>query len=124
MEAVDLPEGRIHEMADAADGVRVPDPDSLGTGSRGGALPEFEQLMLREYALANAMNRAALDRLRFARKVRAGEAVDASATSAHADALAHVRDELRVVWMRRNRPSLLADSLAGFDEAIAEVKGL
>ena len=124
MEATELTDERIGELASAADELRVPDTGSLGFGHKTGELPEFEGLMLREYALANSMNRAALDRLRFSRTVRAGGTLERGAKDTHAAALAGVRDELCAVWMQRNRRSRLADSLSGLDDAIAELKDL
>ena len=88
------------------------------------SLAGFEQTALREYALANSMNRAAARRVLIARRVRAGRSPDAETLSTHEEELAAIRRELEEVWMVRNRPSRLADSLTGLDQALAEVREL
>ncbi len=88
------------------------------------ATPSFLATALEEFALANAMNREAARRVLFARTVRGGGSLEPTAARDHGDQLARLREELARVWMARNRPSRLADSLIGFDEAIAELNAL
>ena len=84
--------------------------------------PRFLATALEEFALANAMNREAARRVLLARAVRGGGSLDETAAREHRDQLVRLRDELARVWMARNRPSRLADSLVGFDAAVAELE--
>lgn len=88
------------------------------------ATPSFLATALEEFALANAMNREAARRVLFARTVRGGGSLEPTAARDHGDQLVRLREELARVWMARNRPSRLADSLVGLDEAREEIASL
>jgi hypothetical protein len=83
--------------------------------------PRFAAIALEEYALANRMNREAVRRVLFARTVRGGGKLEQGEIAPHREEMAAIRDELCRLWMMRNRSSRLADSLAGFDQAIEEL---
>ncbi|TVQ28696.1 MAG: hypothetical protein EA382_01460 [Spirochaetaceae bacterium] len=82
---------------------------------------DFEALALEEYSLANLMNRAAARRVLLARAVRSGAKPAADDVAQHREELLEVRARLAQLWRARSRPSRLADSLAGIDQAIREI---
>lgn len=94
---------------------------SLVDGSRPGV---FEAIALQEYALANDMNAAAARRVLIARTIRNGGRPEESDLARNREELLATRAALATVWLARSRESRLADSLAGFDEAIAELDSL
>ena len=83
----------------------------------------FERVALEEYALANRMNRAALNRLTIARDTRAERKVTRERLGKHEGELLDIRDDFQKLWLTRSRVSRLEDNLAGFDSAIAELRG-
>ena len=83
----------------------------------------FERVALEEYALANRMNRAALNRLTITRDTRAERKVTRERLGKHEGELLDIRDDFQKLWLTRSRVSRLEDNLAGFDSAIAELRG-
>lgn len=116
------------ELSDDALAKKVEQAEALAEAgvpvASGRTTARFASIALEEFALANRMNGEAVRRVLFARTIRGGGSPDASALASHRDALATIRDDLERVWMLRNRKSRLGDSLAGFDEAIAETRTL
>lgn len=117
VERVELSDEALAKKVDAADaladaGVPVKAADTT---------PAFAAVALEEYALANLMNRAGARRVLYARRVRGGGTLEPAQIASHRDELAVIRSELARLWMARNRPSRLADSLVGFDAAIDEL---
>ena len=82
----------------------------------------FERIALEEYALANRMNRASLNRLQIARDIRKGETAETKQLESHEEELLLIRDEFQKLWLLRSRISRLEDNLAGIDSAIAEAR--
>lgn len=86
--------------------------------------PPFLAAALDEYALAADMDRLAIERLVFARRVRAGHAVSAKALNRHAEALQAMSTRFAAVWRHRNKPSRLRDNLLGFRAAANNARRL
>lgn len=83
----------------------------------------FERIALEEYFLANRMNLAALNRMELANMIRAGKKPGKKKLTDHERELLEIRDDFQRLWLLRSRISRLEDNLAGFDAAIAEVRG-
>jgi hypothetical protein len=118
IDSVETSDIDLRGMIDAADtlaGNGVPVRQSAAASA-------FLTTALEEFALANAMNREAARRVIFSRKVRSGDTIDGAEARDHRNRLADLKDEFARLWLVRNRPSRLADSLAGFDEAIEELE--
>ena len=85
---------------------------------------EFEQLALRELALAGRMDMLAARRALAAAGVRAGQTPPPADLTALADETAEVSDAFQTLWLARSKPSRLADNVAKLDAAIAEARSL
>jgi len=94
----------------------VPDPDEQGE--------EFEALALRELALAGRMDMLACRRVLAARRLRAGETVEAEALRDLADETRRLAADFEALWLARNKPSRLRDNLELFGAVEAEAAGL
>lgn len=89
-----------------------------------GHLPPFLATALREYALAADMDRLAMERLGYARRVRAGDPVPARALLQHAEGLQAMSLRFAALWRLRNKPSRLRDNLVGFRAAARNARQL
>lgn len=85
---------------------------------------EFEQLTLRELALAGRMDLLAARRALAASEVRAGQTPPAADLTALADETADVSETFQTLWLERSKPSRLADNVAKLDAAIEEARRL
>ena len=84
----------------------------------------FERIAIEEYFLANRMNLAALNRVALSNSIRTGVKPRKKRLTDHERELLEIRDDFQRLWLLRSKISRLEDNLAGFDSAIAEVRGL
>lgn len=113
-----IPDDAAREVIDRVSAAMgdLPDP----TGQR----EAFEQLALREYALAGRMDALAAKRALAASAVRAGHTLLAAEAEAIADETDSVSKDFQSLWLARSKPSRLADNVAKLDAAAQECRGL
>lgn len=119
IDTVDLDEEAMAKLAASADNFELPGMLQTGTGH---PPDDFEISTLEEYALANAMNKAALDRVRLSRIVRSGGKPEKKELEIHLEQLQQIRADFERLWLKRSKPSRLADNLAGFEAATVELR--
>ncbi|MBN1672328.1 MAG: beta-N-acetylhexosaminidase [Kiritimatiellae bacterium] len=84
----------------------------------------YEAVALEEFALAAEMERLAFERLSMGKAARKGEAIPSAKLRKHAADMETMAEKFARLWNTRNRPSRLADNLAGFRNAAEEARKL
>lgn len=122
IDKVDLGDAAVEELLAASKELDDGESSLDAYDAQYGETRRFERIALEEYALANRMNRAALNRLAIARDIRGKNKVTKERLGRHEGELLDIRDDFQRLWLIRNRISRLEDNLAGFDSAIADLR--
>ncbi len=118
-----LSKKKAEGMREASSGLQSKSSCLDAFDSQFGEERRFERIALEEYFLANRMNLAALNRLELANSLRKGGKPRKKQLTDHERELLEIRDDFQRLWLLRSRISRLEDNLAGFDSAIAEIRG-